>query len=116
MKLRFLGDWDLNHDIVAGVIRREPEIDFKTGALAQLAGLPDSEVLALAAAEGRILVTHDRSSMPRHFARFIEQSHSPGVVIVSQQLAVRQAIEDLLVIWHCSAPEDWVDVLDYLPL
>jgi len=116
VKLRFLGDWDLNRDIVTGIIRREPSIDFKTGAAAKLSGLTDSQVLEFAATERRLLVTHDRSSMPRHFARFVEQSHSPGVVVVSQQLAIRQAIEDLVLIWHCSAPEDWVDVLDYLPL
>lgn len=54
--------------------------------------------------------------MPGHFARFVEQSDSPGVVIISQQIPVRQAIEDLILIWHCSEPEDWLNVLDYLPL
>lgn len=33
---------------------------------ARLGGLEDSEVLAIAADEGRILVTHDRKTMPRH--------------------------------------------------
>jgi uncharacterized protein (DUF433 family) len=64
-KIRFLGDWDLNQeDIVTGVLRRETAIDFKTGASAKLAGLLDAQVLELAATERRILVTHDRTSLP----------------------------------------------------
>jgi len=60
-----LGDWDLNQeDIVTGVLRRETAIDFKTGASAKLAGLLDAQVLELAATERRILVTHDRTSLP----------------------------------------------------
>ena len=31
MKIRFLADADLNHDVVKGVLRCEPGIDFRTG-------------------------------------------------------------------------------------
>jgi hypothetical protein len=49
MKIRFLADADLNHDVVKGVLRREPGIDFRTGVGGELRGLSDPEVLALAA-------------------------------------------------------------------
>lgn len=51
MKTRFQADADLNEEIVAGVIRREPGIDFQTAEDANLRGLPDPEVLTLAAKE-----------------------------------------------------------------
>jgi hypothetical protein len=51
---------DLNAEIVAGVLRREPSIDFQTADEASLRRSPDPEVLAFAAQEDRILVTHDR--------------------------------------------------------
>jgi predicted nuclease of predicted toxin-antitoxin system len=38
---------------------------------ANLEGLSDPEVLALAAELNRILVTHDRQTMPRHFGEFL---------------------------------------------
>ena len=60
MKIRFQADADLNEDIVTGVLRREPRVDFRTAAAARLRSLSDSEVLTLAAREGRILVSHDR--------------------------------------------------------
>jgi hypothetical protein len=40
MKVRFQADSDLNEDIVTGVIRREPRIDFQTANEASLRGLP----------------------------------------------------------------------------
>lgn len=60
MKIRFQADADLNEDIVSGVRRREPSIDFQTASEAGLKGLHDAIVLELAAREGRILVSHDR--------------------------------------------------------
>ena len=62
MKIRFQADADFNEDIVSGVLRRLPEIDFQTASEAGLASLSDPEVLAKAAVEGRILITHDRKT------------------------------------------------------
>ena len=70
MKVSFQADADLNAEIIAGVRRREPSIDFQTADEADLRRLPDPEVLAFAAQENRILVTHDRRTMPKHFADF----------------------------------------------
>ena len=116
MKLRFQADWDLNGDIIAGVLRREPAIDFQTAFAADLAGVQDSEVLARSASAGRLLVTHDRRSMPRHFGAFVATRASPGVLIVPQDMPVREALEDLILIWACSEAEEWENVIDYLPL
>lgn len=116
MKLRFQADWDLNGDIIAGVLRREPAIDFQTASAAGLSGVQDTEVLARSASAGRLLVTHDRRSMPRHFGSFVAIQASPGVLIVPQDMPVREVIEDLILIWNCSDAEEWVNVIDYLPL
>ena len=39
MKITFLADADLNHDVVKGVLRREPEVDFRGAPSAGLRGL-----------------------------------------------------------------------------
>ena len=44
-------------------------------------GLPDHEVIAVAAESDRILVSHDRKTMPSHFARFRETRSSPGIIM-----------------------------------
>jgi hypothetical protein len=53
--VRFLADACLSAAIVSGCLRRVAEIDFLSANDANLAGIPDLEVLALAAAEARSL-------------------------------------------------------------
>ena len=54
--------------------------------------------------------------MPLHFANFIATQTSAGVVIVSQDLPIRQAVEDLVLIWEASEAEEWINRIDSLPL
>jgi hypothetical protein len=96
MRPRFQADADFNHKIVLGLHRREPSIDFRSAVSGQIIGLPDPEVLRAAAASGRILVSHDRKTMPAHFAQFSARPSSPGLIIVSQEVDIGAAIEDLL--------------------
>lgn len=78
MAIRYQADADLNQIIVTAMFRRFPEIDFRTATAAGLAGVKDPDVLALAARDGRVLVTHDHTTMPRHFTAFIRATASPG--------------------------------------
>lgn len=66
MDIKFQADNDLKRAIVQGVKRRQPAIDFQTAEEAQLDGLSDENVLALATSEGRVLVSHDHRTMPVH--------------------------------------------------
>ena len=116
MKIRFQADADLNQIILQAVIRREPAIDFLTAAAANLVGRKDPEVLAVAAQEGRVLVSHDQKTMPKHFAEFITHTRSPGLLLIPQHLPVAVAMEDILLIWFASEAEEWVNRIRYLPL
>ena len=86
MRPRFQADENLNAKIIAGVLRREPGVDFQSATAANLIGLTDPEVLAIAAEAGRILVSHDRQTMPGHFSGIVAESNSAGLLIVSQRL------------------------------
>ena len=116
MKVRFLADYDFNAEIVDGLLRRESSIDIKTGFEAGLQGVSDPDVLGRAADEGRVLVTHDQSTMPEHFSQFIAEQTSPGLLIVSQHLSLSIAVEELLMIWAASEAEEWLNRITYLPL
>lgn len=116
MKIRFQADADLNEDIVSGILRRAPEIDFKTASEASLAGIKDEMVLTIAANENRVLVTHDRKTMPRHFAEFIDGNDSSGVFVISQHAPIATVIDDLILIWHIAEPEEFVNNIRTLPL
>ena len=68
--MRWLADENFNAKIVAGLLRREPSIDFQTARAAGILGFPDRAVLTTAAREGRLLISHDRETMPMHFKPF----------------------------------------------
>lgn len=116
MNVRYQADADLNQAIVTGVLRREPTVDFQTAFAAGLEGVKDSGVLAIAAQQGRILVSHDRKTMPSEFATFITSNQSSGVIIVSRKLPIEVVIEELLLIWAASSAEEWVNRIAKLPL
>jgi hypothetical protein len=116
MKVRFQADADLHQTIVSIVVRREPAVDIQTAKAAGLIGREDTEVLAIAAREGRIVVSHDQSTMPDHFAEFIQNQSSPGLLIVTQHLSLAVVAEELLMIWHASEAKEWVNRIAFLPL
>ncbi|WP_445301754.1 MULTISPECIES: hypothetical protein [unclassified Microcoleus] len=72
--------------------------------------------MAIAAQQKRILVSHDRKTMPSEFAEFITINQSSGVIIVSRKLPIEVVIEELLLIWAASTAEEWVDRIAKLPL
>ena len=116
MRPRFLADADFNFKIVQGLRRPDPVIDFQSAKESGIRGMPDCGVLDLAARSERILVSHDRKTMPGHFARFIEDRSSPGLIILSQDLDIRTAIDDLLLLWLATRPEEWRNQIRFLPL
>ncbi len=116
MKLRFQADADLNESIVRGVLRRNPKIDFKTAQAAGLQSLKDTEVLANSAREGRVLVSHDRKTMPKAFGEMIRAAPIPGVILISQRTDVSSAIEWLVLIWTVTEAVEWENRIVTLPL
>jgi hypothetical protein len=117
VKVRFLADADLNKAIVSGVLRREPSIDFVTAQAAGLRKMKDPEVLALAAEQQRVLVSHDVGTMPGHFREFTRAGkRSTGVFLVPQSLDIGTAIDELLLVWLTSEASEWDDRLEWLPL
>ena len=114
--IRFQADADLNQAIVTGVIRQKSDINFQTATEAGLEGLQDSAVLALSANQQRILVTHDRRTMPTEFAEFLVEKQSSGVLIVSRKSILKTVIEDLVLIWAVSTAEEWMNRIAKVPL
>ena len=117
MSIRYQADNDLNQLIVSATYRKEPAIDFQTAQKAGLDHLDDMTVLRRAAAEGRILVTHDKRTMPRHLAAFLEEGNeSPGVfVVVPQDAPLRPVVETLILIWMDDTPDDWRNAITIIP-
>jgi len=54
--------------------------------------------------------------MPRHFGKFLLRHSSPGVILISQNLAIGKAIDELFIIWLASEHDEWQNRIIDLPL
>ncbi len=117
MNVRFLSDEDFDNDIVRGLLRRLSTFDIVRVQDVGLSGQSDPEVLAWAAQEERVLLTHDVSTMTAHaYARMAAGLPMAGVFAVSQALALSWVVDDLVLLAECSLAGEWTGQVRYLPL
>jgi hypothetical protein len=115
--LRLLADENFNGSIVRGLLRRHPDVDVVRVQDVGLSGADDCIVLAWAATEGRVLLTHDQHTVPKYaYERIVAGLPMPGVFVGETDLPVQQAIEDLLLLVECSTEHEWESQVRYLPL
>ncbi len=115
--LRLAVDEDFNNRILRGVLRRRADVDIVRVQDARLSRASDPEVLAWAAQEDRVLLTHDASTMTRHaYDRTTRGERMPGVFEVDQDLPIGVAIEEVLLLAECSLDGEWEGQVRYLPL
>jgi len=103
--LRLLIDENSNHRILRGLIRAVPHLEQVMAQSAGLKGVEDTPLLAWAAEQKRVLVTHDLKTIPKHaYARVKTRQPMPGVIAVPDDLPIGQAIEELAVLVECCEP------------
>jgi hypothetical protein len=115
--LRLAADENFNNDIVRGLLRRKPDLDIVRVQDVSLSGADDPTVLEWAAQEGRVLLTHDVSTLTRYaYERVQAGKPTPGIFEVSRKVPIGVAIEDILLIAECSLEGEWEGQVHYLPL
>jgi predicted nuclease of predicted toxin-antitoxin system len=115
--LRLLIDQDLDHVILRALLLRVQNLDVITAHQAGLSNASDPELLAWAAEQERVVITHDRRTMPYHATSRIARAEKiAGIIIVSRQLPVSQVINDLEIIVLCSDMVEWENIVKHLPL
>ena len=91
--LRLAADENFNADILRGLLRRKPELDIVRVQDVGLSGADDRAVLEWAAEEGRVLLTHDVSTLTRYAYERVEAGNPmPGVFDVSRSVPIGVAI------------------------
>ena len=115
--LRFAADENFNRDIVRGLLRRKSDLDIIRVQDAGLAGADDPTVLEWAAVQGRVVITHDVSTLTKHaYDRVAVGRPMPGVFEVGSDAGVGPAIDDLLLLAECSHEGEWEGQVRHLPL
>lgn len=101
--LKLLSDENFNGDIIRGLFHRRSDIDLIRVQDVNLRQVDDPEILAWAAINCRILLTHDKATMP-------------GLFVVNDRMSIRQAIDELLLLNDCTEQVEWNGIVLYLPL
>ena len=115
--LRLLIDQDLDHVILRGLSLRVPNLDVVTAHEVGLSNASDPDLLAWAAEQERIIVPHDRRTMPYHATSRIARAEKvAGIIVVSRQLPISQVINELEIIVSCSDMSEWENIVKHLPL
>ncbi len=115
--IRFVADENFNGVIVRGVLASKPDADIVRAQDTEMLSASDPELLAWAAGQGRIMLTHDVNTMTGFaYARVKAGLPMPGVFAVNRDEPVGEIIEDILLLIECSAEDEWEGQVTFLPL
>lgn len=116
--LKLATDADFDGRVYRALLRELPELDIVRVQDAGLRTAEDPDVLAWAATEGRILLTHDRRTMTGFaYQRVTTGLPMPGVFVIrNRPNQIGQMVEAILVPVLCSEQEEWKDQVQFLPI
>ncbi len=112
-----LADENFNHEIVRGLLPRRPELDILAVPAVELAGAEDDAILECAAANERIVLSHDFSTMPSFaFRRIAAGMPMPGLFVTSVRYPIGSVIREILFLLECCEPAEFGGRVFYLPI
>ncbi|MBW4694039.1 MAG: DUF5615 family PIN-like protein [Lyngbya sp. HA4199-MV5] len=115
--LQLLADENFNGDIIRGLFLRQPDLDLLRVQDIGLGESDDPTILNWAAEQERIILTHDRATMPNFaYERLSRGELMAGLFVINDRSLVRQIIDELLLIVGCSEQLEWQGIVLYLPL
>jgi hypothetical protein len=115
--LRLVADENFKGMIVRALRRASPAVDAVRVQDVGLRRADDQTILAWAAGEGRVLLTHDAKTMIGFaYERVRAGLPMPGLIEVDRRVSIGQAVEDLLLIAGASLDDEMEGQVRYLPL
>lgn len=115
--LSFLSDENFNGDIIRGLFLRQPNLDLLRVQDVGLQEVDDPIILEWAVINNRILLTHDRATMPDFaYERLNKGKDMAGMFVINDRMPNRQVIDELILLVDCSEQTEWKDIILYLPI
>lgn len=115
--LRLVSDADVHGHVIRGVRARNPGIDLIRVQEAGLRTAADPDILDWAASAQRIVITQDHSTMIGYARdRVLAGLPLPGLFVLRHRTTIGDAIDALLLVDHCSEPDEWLNRIEFLPL
>jgi predicted nuclease of predicted toxin-antitoxin system len=115
--LRLLTDEDFDGRLTSALLAHVPGLDLVRVQDVGLMQAPDPDILAWAAGDGRIVLTHDRNTMTGFAsARVHAGQPMPGLVVVARQALLGRILNDLEAMAAASEMDEWRDQIIFVPL
>jgi hypothetical protein len=115
--IKILFDQNFNGRISRGLKERIPELDCVATYEVGIGAYLDPQLLAWAANENRVILTHDTKTFPIFAYERIEKGEKMcGVLVVSDQCPIGRAIDEIEIAIHCNSESEWKDVVTRIPL
>lgn len=115
--MRFLADENFNGKLLAGLRAVLPGIDIVRVQDTDKITAPDSELLAWAAEQDRILLTHDVQTIVGFaYDRVREGLPMPGIIEVRLTQGLGTTIDELALLIGASDPEEFQNQVRYVPI
>jgi len=106
--LPLLSDENFNGGVVRALLHREPEVDLVRVQDVGLAGADDPSILHWAANHDRVLLSHDRATLPAFAYERVEAGQPmPGIFLFHDRAAIGSMVEDVLLFALCSEQGEW---------
>ncbi len=114
--VRSLADENFHGDAIDGLLARRPEMDLVRVQDVGLAEAKDPDILTWAAANDRILLTHDKATVPTFAYDRVGRGETMPGVFVADGMTVREIIDEVLLFDAASDQTEWADRVVFLPL
>jgi hypothetical protein len=115
--IRFLADHCFDEDILRGVLRKISAVQFVLARDIGLAEAEDRDILRWAAAEGLVVITHDRNTMIGFAIERIRRAEPmAGLVVVDRLAPHATIIGDVQLLAECTEHSEWWNRIEFVPL
>ena len=115
--MKFLADENLDGRLVRAIRLRFPGADLVRAIDVGLSGVDDPGVLAWAAREGRLVMTHDVATMVGFaYDRVDGGLPMPGLIELPPGVPIASALLDFELLLAASRPDEWDGQVLYFPL
>jgi hypothetical protein len=78
-------------------------------------GAHDSEILACADRERRILVSYDRATLPGHLTDHIASGHTSPGIFLTRAAPLAEIVEFLVAVAYASEAVEWENQVTFIP-
>lgn len=114
--LSLLADENFRGAIIRGMFLRQRDLDLVRVQDVGLQELDDLTILSWAADNERIVITHDRATMPDFaYERVANEEAMPGLFVVNDRISIGQTIDELLLYVMYTEQQEWNKKVLYIP-